>query len=193
MTEINTDEIRAGLQGDDHPSTEAEIRALCDALDEARRDTRDMDEYDARWFALHAELDATRAELDDLDSMVSTASQKWHATLARAEAAEAELAASERWRHDTAVERDYEVGRRIAAEARIAELEADITVIDDLASGDRAQMRAYLKHAETVSSNLLNKVDEMEARIAAALAVVAAWDEWDREPVRRALIEGTGQ
>lgn len=68
--------------------------------------------------------------------------------LHRAEAAEAELAASERWRHDTAVERDYEVGRRIAAEARIAELEADITVIDDLASGDRAQMRARIRALE---------------------------------------------
>lgn len=74
MTEINTDEIRAGLQGDDHPSTEAEIHALCDALDVAL-----------------ARAEAAEADRDQWKQSWTTAIRWKDRELARAEAAESRI------------------------------------------------------------------------------------------------------
>lgn len=91
MTEINTDEIRAGLQGDDHPSTEAEIRALCDALDAAHAE---RDEWKANTLANEAlylkhfnRAKAAEARIGELNSMYDVAIRELSSATARIAAA----------------------------------------------------------------------------------------------------------
>jgi len=68
VSEMNESVLRA-LRHD----SEAELKVVTAQRDAARAslaqkdmDTRDMDEYDARWFALHDEIDRLRAELAEV-------------------------------------------------------------------------------------------------------------------------------
>lgn len=90
MTDIDTAAIRAAVARNEFAEPEDTL-ALCDALDEARMDTRDMDEYDARWFALHAELDAARDDLEDMKAEVFSEHAWGMREKARADAAEARI------------------------------------------------------------------------------------------------------
>jgi len=89
------------------------------------------------------------------------------------EMAEAELAASERWRHDTALERDYEVQRRKAAEAEAYAHKRARAELNELCTQYRARAEAAEAEArrlDEVARTMAAELVDAEARIAAVLS-----------------------
>lgn len=113
MTELDTAALRAEYCQAPYDTDRDIVKQLCDALDAARMDTRDMDEYDARWFALHHELDAAERSVSRWVDIAERAE-------ARAEAAEENLAFAQQRAADNGLRAEIGEGkiRELVAEVR---------------------------------------------------------------------------